>query len=101
MSIAIDENDSRFVLLLNKGPSLLQCMDHIPLVSTVSGVARVAFGLIQTCVGVVAFPFQVALRVSNHVRPFILINGFANIIRGSIAIVPIGGNIILYLYDHR
>lgn len=78
----------------------LEVLDYIPLVSTVSGIARVMFGAIEATVGVVVFPIQLGGRVLNYRSSFVFNQGVANIIRGVIACTPIGGNIVLYFYDH-
>ncbi len=80
--------------------SLIKQLEYIPIVSSIVGIARVAFGLLQTLFGIVALPFQLcrdAYKGKSH--PFILLNGLSNIVRGVIAFKPIIGNIILYVYD--
>ncbi len=79
--------------------SHLAVLDYIPLVSTVSGAARAFFGSIQSAVGVVLLPVQIAGRMAGHKQSFILIQGIANVVRGIIAAKPIVGNIAMYLYD--
>ena len=69
--------------------SLIKQLEYIPIVSSIVGIARVAFGLLQTLFGILALPFQLcrdAYKGKSH--PFILLNGLSNIC-----------NIILYVYD--
>lgn len=80
--------------------STLAVLDYIPLVSNISGVARVIFGTAETIVGFVAFPVQLGRRVFGYKESFILNHGVANIVRGVVAQGPVISNIALYLYDH-
>jgi hypothetical protein len=76
-------------------------LDYIPLVSTVSGVARVAFGFLQTVLGIVMAPVQIGQRVLGHNKSRFLFNiGISNIVRGDIASAPFIGNFVIYVYDH-
>ncbi|HSX13067.1 MAG TPA: hypothetical protein VLE96_01420 [Chlamydiales bacterium] len=75
-------------------------LDYIPFVSIVSGVARNFFGAIQTTVGVILLPVELISRMSGKHQSLIAVQGIANMIRGTIACKPIGGNIVLFLYDH-
>ena len=81
-------------------PFRLEALDYFPLVSTISGIARVVFGTVQAAVGLVLFPFQLCGRVLNYKSSFILGHGIANIVRGFVAMCPVAGNISLYVYDH-
>ncbi len=81
-------------------PFRVEALDYFPLVSTISGVARVVFGTVQAAVGLVLFPIQLCGRIVNYKTPFILGHGIANIVRGCVATVPVFGNISLYIYDH-
>ncbi len=85
----------------------LEFLDYIPMVSIASGVARLAFGMLQT----VAAPIKdVVSFVDFYSHPSggssidngtsLYVRGRANMIRGSTAMWPILGNITLYLYDH-
>jgi hypothetical protein len=75
--------------------------DYVPVVSNFSGTVRGVFGTVEAVVGVVTLPFEVFGRtISSQSRPFILVDGIANVVRGTIAETPILGNIALYLYDH-
>lgn len=106
MSITLDAVSSdaydevRDIDVKTPEPNSFEILDWIPIVSIVSGVARAVFGFLQAVVGVFAFPFQLIGRTSHVKKPFILIQGFANMVRGSIAVKPIVGNVILYIYDH-
>lgn len=91
-----DDIDDTF----DSGFSPVQFLDYIPLVSVISGVARAVFGIFETLFGIIALPFQLGARAIGRKHPFICIEGVANIIRGVIAIKPIIGNVILYIYDH-
>jgi len=82
-------------------PSFFQQLDYIPLVSTVTGVARVIFGVLEAVLGILTIPFELirdAYEGKNH--QYLLISGCANVGRGFVAGWPIVGNIALYLYDH-
>lgn len=83
-----------------QNPFRLEVLDYIPLVSTVSGVARAVFGVVETALGAVIFPIELVGRVCRYKQPFTFVYGVSNIVRGSIAAEPVVGNIILYLYDH-
>lgn len=79
---------------------LLGTLDYIPLVSEISGAARFAFGCLEVTLGIPAFPIQLIMRVLNDRSRFLFNLGISNIVRGSIAAIPIGGNIAMYMYDH-
>lgn len=79
---------------------LFATLDYIPLVSTISGVARVAFGALEVALGAVVLPAQVILRICNVKHRFLLNIGVSNIVRGTVGATPITGNIALYIYDH-
>ncbi len=74
--------------------------DYVPLMSNVSGSIRGLFGVVESVVGVVTLPFELLGRIAFDPRPFVLVDGVANVVRGSIAETPILGNVVLYLYDH-
>lgn len=97
---AVNVNDSTTLDQDKLSTFRVEVLDYIPIVSTISGIARAVFGVIQAAVGVVAFPVQLCGRVTNVRSPFILNKGIANVVRGVIAGKPFVGNIILYLYDH-
>ncbi len=80
--------------------TFIKQLEYIPLVSTIVGIVRIAFGIIETLFGLLALPLQLihdAFQGKSH--EFILIDGLANIVRGVVALKPIIGNIILYIYD--
>ncbi len=80
--------------------SFLNQLDYIPLVSTITGIARIAFGFIQAVIGLLVIPIEVLVGVcSQKNRQFTLVNGLAHVVRGAVATYPIFGNIALYLYD--
>ncbi len=79
---------------------LFATLDYIPLVSSISGVARAAFGLLETTVGVVVLPIQMVQRLCNVQHRFLFNLGISNMVRGTISFVPIAGNITVYIYDH-
>ena len=79
---------------------LFRTLDYIPLVSTVSGIARAAFGILQVVIGVVVLPVQLCARVANYEHRYLINLGMSNIVRSTFAIFPITGNIALYFYDH-
>lgn len=93
-------NDLTDIDLATRHPFRLETLDYFPVVSTVSGIARAIFGTVQTAVGLVLFPIQLCGKILNLNSSFILVHGIANIVRGLVATVPIGGNIALYVYDH-
>ena len=86
----------------------LEVLDYIPLVSLVSGVARTIFGAmqlvvaaVQSTVDLVDFLFHpYDERSGKNDGSYMYNQGRANMARGSVAMVPILGNIALYLYDH-
>ena len=85
----------------NHYPSLFQQLDYVPLVSTITGIARIVFGLFEVVLGILAAPFELirdAYTGRNH--QYTLIRGVTNIGRGFVAAWPLVGNIALYLYDH-
>lgn len=79
---------------------MLGTLDYIPLVSSVAGVARAAFGILEATLGTVALPIQLVQRMCKVQHRFLFNLGISNIVRGSIAFMPIAGNITLYFYDH-
>jgi hypothetical protein len=105
---SLNSTDSdRLDLDINRGILRVEVLDYIPLVSIVSGVARVFFGMLQTAaaaiqgtVSFVDFCFHPFRGSSIDDGNSLYLHGKANIARGSIAILPIVGNISLYLYDH-
>src|SRR5690348_11876662 len=81
-------------------PSVFKQMDYIPIISIISGVVRGIFGAMEMMVGIFSWPIELLYDVadgSNH--QLILIQGLANFFRGSVAVVPIFGNVYLYVYD--
>lgn len=108
MSIsAIDSTDS-----VSSGSDILntfrlEVLDYIPLVSTVSGIARSIFGALQLGVGtiqstvdLVDFCVHPCEKLDKDDGSYMLNQGKSNMVRGSVAMFPILGNIVLYLYDH-
>jgi hypothetical protein len=82
-------------------PTWFEVVDWIPIASLVSSLVRGIFGIIETAVGLIALPFQLAARVCyHHDNKLLIVDGIANVIRAILAAEQIGGNIILYLYDH-
>lgn len=82
-------------------PSLRETLDWIPIVSTGAGALRKVLGCAQVITGVVTIPFEILARVfCSRKEPFIMVRGVSNIVRGSIALFPIVGNLTLYFYDH-
>lgn len=79
---------------------LFGMLDYIPLVSTVAGAARIAFGVLEATLGVVVSPIQLVQRLGSNKSRFLFNLGISNIVRGSVAAVPVGGNIAVYFYDH-
>lgn len=75
-------------------------LDYIPVVSSVAGVARFAFGLIEAALGAVVLPIQGVQRMFNVEQRFLFNLGISNMVRGKIAFIPIIGNLALYFYDH-
>ncbi len=84
-----------------------ETLDYIPIVSIASGATRATFGMLQIFVA----PMQDVLSLANfclHPSQGLSIDGDtslnlrgkANMIRGSIAMCPIFGNITVYLFDH-
>lgn len=81
--------------------SSLKVLDYIPIVSTISGIVRIIFGGLETVLGLCLLTVQLIQRYYSQKRtPFLFVDGFANIIRGSIAAQPVVGNIVSYLYDY-
>ncbi len=75
--------------------------DYIPAVSNVSGSVRGLVGVAEAIVGIVTGPtIELAGRMAGRSKPFLFIDGIANIIRASVAETPVIGNIALYIYDH-
>ncbi len=75
--------------------------DYVPLISNVSGTVRIGVGTIEAVVGVVTGPtIELVGRLCGRSKPFLFIDGIANVIRGSVAEAPVIGNIALYIYDH-
>lgn len=109
MSVSsINSTDSDHLDLdTHRGILRVEVLDYIPLVSIVSGVARSFFGLlqigaaaIQGTVSFVDFCFHPSRGSSIDDGNSLYLHGKANIMRGSIAMLPILGNLSLYLYDH-
>ncbi len=87
--------------------SRLKTLDYIPLVSTVSGIARWFFGAMQMGVGtiqstidLVDFRVHRGEKLDRDDGSYIFNQGKSNMVRGSVAICPILGNFVLYVYDH-
>ncbi len=85
----------------------VEVLDYIPIVSIASGVARVGLGALQVTASVaqdvasfIDFCCHPSQGSSIENGTSLFLHGKANMIRGSIAIWPILGNITLYLYDH-
>lgn len=95
MSCAINENG-----LNHAGPTTLEFLDEIPIVSTVTGAVRQIFGAAEVLLGIPAFPIQLIGRAYGIKHSFLIVQGLANIVRGHVAMYPITGNIAIYLYDH-
>jgi hypothetical protein len=100
-------NSDRYNLDKNQYAFELKNLDYIPIISIVSGIARTAFGTLQQVAGLaqdtvslVHFCFHPSADSSIDNNTSLHLRGKANIIRGSIAICPIVGNITLYLFDH-
>lgn len=80
--------------------TFIKQLEYIPLVSTIVGIVRIVFGVLETIFGLFALPFQLARDAyKGKSHQFILIDGLANVVRGVVALKPIIGNIILYIYD--
>lgn len=91
----------------NRRTFRVEILDYIPMVSIVSGVARTGFGALQiyaaaaqSTVSLVDFCFHPSRGSSIDDGTSWYLQGKANMLRGSIAIWPVLGNITLYLYDH-
>jgi len=87
----------------------VKVLDYVPIISTVSGIARSAFGLLQIAtapvqdvVSFVNYCFNPAQNLNmNNEANRLSLRGKANMIRGSMAMYPIIGNISVYLLDHN
>lgn len=97
---AVKRADSAGIDPIYHSTTSFETLDYIPLVSTVSGIARGVFGIGETIVGAAVFPVQLIRRFCNIRHPFIFNLGVSNIVRGAIAIEPFVGNVILFLYDY-
>ena len=104
---AIDSTNSMSSGSNNLSTSRLEVLDYIPLVSTVSGIARSIFGFlqmgagtIQSTVDLVAFCVHPYENFDKDDGSYMFNQGKSNMVRGSVAMFPILGNIFLYLYDH-
>jgi len=88
----------------NLSTSRLKTLDYIPLVSAVSGITRSIFGALQMGVGTIQSTVDLVNfcvhRCEKDEGSYIFNQGKSNMVRGSVAICPILGNIILYVYDH-
>lgn len=85
--------------VVERQPSFIDFLDYIPLISSLSGAIRIIVGVILSVVGFFALPSQI-FGVVNRKSPLIVVEGISNLIRGVIAMKPVLGNIILYVYDH-
>jgi|GEM_PF-5905235 len=99
-------NSDRFDLGKNQRRFRVEVLDYIPMVSMASGATRVAFGALQEVAGLtkdvasfVDFCFHPSRGSSIDNGTSLCLRGKANMMRGSLAIWPILGNVTLYLYD--
>lgn len=85
----------------------LKILDYIPGVSTGSGVARICFGALQTLAAAVQSTVSLVdlclhpiagTKISDGT--YVDNQGRSNMARGTVAAIPILGNITLYIYDH-
>jgi hypothetical protein len=89
---------------LNNMDRTLNQAGVIPIVSTVTGAFRVAAGIVETVVGIAMGIFGVLGAIfkddgllkqsSDHA-----LNGLMNVLRGSVEIVPVVGNCIMFLVN--
>ena len=83
----------------------LKTLDYIPLVSIVSGVARWVFGATQIVGGTIQSTIDLVHvlrtgKLDGDDGSYMYNQGKSNMVRGSVAIWPIVGNIALYVYDN-
>src|SRR5262245_434433 len=79
---------------------ILDTLGYIPVVSTFSGIFRTKMGLVEVIVGIATSIFG-ALANNQIINEFgnkLFVNGCANILRGSIEMIPIV-NLLTLIYD--
>ncbi|HNA62565.1 MAG TPA: hypothetical protein PKW79_05780 [Rhabdochlamydiaceae bacterium] len=97
MAIMTDYDVDRYE---KQGPTFFQQLDWIPAVSTVTGVVRVIFGLMEMAIGILTLiPELVYTLVSGKEHIYLIARGGLDVLRGLVANVWILGNVALYMHD--
>ena len=85
----------------------LKKIDHIPVLSMITGVGRTAFGASQLGISILALFGSVGTCKCQLDQFFwikgldLMGEGLANVTRGVVAVVPFVGNLALYKYDEK
>ncbi len=95
-----DVTDINGIIPREVNPSFFEKLDYIPLISTITGIVRIAFGIFEVAIGFCLFPWEIIRSTyTGRQCEFTLIQGGLNILRGYVATRPFVGNIGLYLFD--
>jgi len=85
----------------HNAPSVLRQLDWIPLISTITGLVRAIIGIVEIVIGIFSWPFELIYdSIQGTTHQLLIVQGCANVFRGSVAAVPLAGNFALYLYDN-